>query len=281
MQIFVQTRGEARASDYRFLGQAPQSHWWLQYRNHTTFDHPTLLVQSDGADWQAYLSGIPSARVDAVGTVVRYTVVLEGTCGPGPTGANSSALAVIEGWLSDIAQGAAGGQVQAAFDREFPAHVVEHLMAGGDDGAWDETQRRAQTALRSLPVPRPVTNGSPRAWIGDISAPASRAEFLGRAADLLAGKSGRALFLNLVGRQEDGAALDVDELPVAILGEDVTGINRDHIAEMNPKKAPPPQRNTLPAARPMTKPRTSLDRWLLAPGRWLATLWRGARRLFP
>ncbi|MFN2495331.1 MAG: hypothetical protein ABR608_05415 [Pseudonocardiaceae bacterium] len=288
MQIFVQTRGEARASDYRFLGQAPQSHWWRRYRDHTTFDHPTLLVQSDGARWQAYLSGIPSVRVDAVGTVARYTVVLEGACGAAETGPNNSALAVIEGWLSDIAQGVAGGQVQVALDREFPAPVVERLIAGEGDGVWHETQRRALAALGSLPVPHPVTNGSPRAWIGDIGAPTSRAEFLARTAALLTGEAGRALFLNLVGSQQDGTALDADELPVAILGEDVAGINRDHIAELNPKKASPPQRSALQAATATTKPRPSRGRWLVtpgrwlvSPGRWLVTRWQGIRRRIP
>jgi hypothetical protein len=272
LQIFVQTRGEARASDYCFLGQAPPSHWWRQYRDHTTFDHPTLIVESDGARWQAYLSGIPSARVDAVGTVVRYTVVLDGACAP--TESVGGALAVIQGWLSDIADGAAGGQVQAALDREFPAQVVEDLMARAGNGVWHETQQRALAALGSLPVPHPSTNAGPRAWIGDVGAPTSRAEFLARTAGLLAGESGRAMFLNLVGSQEDGAALDRDELPVVILGEGVTGINRDHIAELRPKKALPPQRSALPAARANARPGTAV-------GRWLAALLQNLRRWLP
>ena len=41
-----------------------------------------MLVQSDGRGWQAYLSGIPSRRRDAVGTVIRYTVVAEGSPEP-------------------------------------------------------------------------------------------------------------------------------------------------------------------------------------------------------
>ena len=80
VRVFVQTRGTARATDYAFLGGAPPEPWWRAYRDATAFDHPTVLVTSDGARWAAYLSGIPSSRVDAVGTVVRYTLVLDGPC---------------------------------------------------------------------------------------------------------------------------------------------------------------------------------------------------------
>ena len=66
-QVYVQTRGTARAADYAFLCGAPPHTWWRAYRDATAFDHPTVLVVSDGGGWAAYLSGIPSARVDAVG----------------------------------------------------------------------------------------------------------------------------------------------------------------------------------------------------------------------
>jgi hypothetical protein len=81
------------------------------------------------------------------------------------------------------------------------------------------------------------------------------------------------MFLNLVGSQEDGAALDSGELPIVILGEGVTGINRDHIAELKPKKVPPP-RSALPAVRPTANPGSAL-------GRWLVALWQDLRRRFP
>ena len=71
---YLQTRGTARASDYTFLGEAPDP-WWRAYRDTTAFEHPTLLVTSDGCPWHAYLSGIPSARTDAVGTRSRARLV--------------------------------------------------------------------------------------------------------------------------------------------------------------------------------------------------------------
>ncbi|MGH3794014.1 MAG: hypothetical protein ACRDSP_03915 [Pseudonocardiaceae bacterium] len=289
MQIFVQTRGAARASDYCFLGQAPHSPWWRVYREHTAFDHPTLIVHSDGAEWRAYLSGIPSARVDAVGTVIRYTVALEGVCGGTEAAAGTRALAIIAAWLSDIATSAAGGGVQSVFDREFPGPVVERLLADGRDGAWKETRQRAMAALTSLPAAHPVATAGPGSWIGDVAARVPRTAFLGRAAGLLTGTAGRAVFLNLIGSREDGAALVQDGPPVAILGEDVMGIPSDEVAELPEKKAPPLPRSTTQAARrrttpptttrrttpPATMPRTRRRPSLL---RWLAALLGGGGR---
>jgi hypothetical protein len=68
---YLNTRGRERHRDYQFVGAAPPTSWWRAYANHTTFERPTVLVQSDGTGWQAYLSGIPSRRQEAVGTVIR------------------------------------------------------------------------------------------------------------------------------------------------------------------------------------------------------------------
>ncbi|HEU0089017.1 MAG TPA: hypothetical protein VFQ77_15440 [Pseudonocardiaceae bacterium] len=271
MQIFVQTRGAARAADYCFLGRAPHSPWWRRYRDHTTFDYPTIIVHSDGTDWQAYLSGIPSARVDAVGTVVRYTVVLEGGCGDAETDANNRALALIAAWLADIGTGTAGGAVQAALDREFPGPVVEWLLTEEPEVGWPETRRRALAALESVPTADPAAETGPPSWFGNVRAPGPRAEFVHRTAGLLAGTAGRALFLNLISSPDDAAALAEDDLPAAILAEDVRGISTDRVAELNPKKAPVPPRSNHQVATRQTS--------LLV--RWLAALVAGVRRWFP
>jgi hypothetical protein len=97
--VYLQTRGRPRHRDYDFLGAAPGHPWWRAYAGHTAFERPTALVESDGGGYRVYLSGIPSARRDAVGTVIRYTLVLEespdGTPGgaPGPGGRAGRGLA--------------------------------------------------------------------------------------------------------------------------------------------------------------------------------------------
>ena len=108
---YLNTRGRERHRDYQFVGPAPPTSWWRAYADHTTFERPTVLVQSDGTGWQAYLSGIPSRRRDAVGTVIRYTVVAEGVADGeaepplrwcrGRVLGTGDVLALVANWLAD------------------------------------------------------------------------------------------------------------------------------------------------------------------------------------
>jgi hypothetical protein len=222
VRVFVQTRGAARATDYAFLGGAPPEPWWRAYRDVTAFDHPTVLVTSDGARFRAYLSGIPSARVDAVGTVVRYTLVLDGPCGAADAACASAAVAA---WVDDVADG--GHRLSTALDARFPPDDVQRWLAGttgpaGSVGpAGSEVRRRALAALAALPAPGGANTGAadvPGDWIGGVGAPAARAAFAARVAALVGGVRGRALLLNLVG-PDDAAALVDDDGPVAVLVE--------------------------------------------------------------
>ena len=225
----MQTRGAARATDYAFLGAAPPEPWWRAYRDVTAFDHPTVLVVSDGAHWAAYLSGIPSFRVDAVGTVVRYTLVLDGPCGAADAGCVPAAVGA---WLDDVAAGHGdrpGGRLATALDARFPPDDVQRWLgpAATDDGharpisrapAADEVRRRALAALASLPVP-PTAADEPGDWVGAAGAPAPRAAFTARVAALVDGAPGRALQLNLLGEAADAQPLLDPASPVAVLLE--------------------------------------------------------------
>ena len=183
VRVFVQTRGTARATDYAFLGGAPPEPWWRAYRDATAFDHPTVLVASDGAGWAAYLSGIPSSRVDAVGTVVRYTLVVDGPCGAADAACVPAAVAA---WLDDVAAGHGdrpGGRLAAALDARFPPDDVQR---------WLARQRRTTGTLVRIPCtgrgrgaparagragepPGPPTaTDEPGDWVGAAGAPGPR-----------------------------------------------------------------------------------------------------------
>jgi hypothetical protein len=276
VRVFVQTRGSARALDYAFLGGAPPQPWWRAYRDATAFDHPTVLVRSDGVRWAAYLSGIPSARVDAVGTVVRYTLVLDGPCGVPDAGCVTAGVAA---WLDDVADAAAGrggGRLAAALDARFPPDDVQRWLTpqapGGrhtgpvpgerrvrrqdtDRGpapepVTAEVRRRALAALAALP-PAATGADAPGDWIGAVTAPASRAAFVARVAALVGGTPGRALLLNLVGGPGDVTPLHDPASPVAVLVETTD----PHLArptalapvvEAKKAPAPPPARGLGP-----------------------------------
>lgn len=271
---YVNTRGRERHRDYQFVGPAPPSSWWRAYADHTTFEHPTVLVQSDGTGWQAYLSGIPSRRRDAVGTVIRYTVVLEGVAdgeAEPPAALVPSArvlstgdvLALVAAWLDD--QDASGaGRVSAVLDAAFPEPDVERLIATGpqatatDSGA--EVSRRLAGALSKLELPSPAEpEPAPEAWLADLGRATARTAFVQRVDELLAGHPGRALVLNLVGTPADLAALVDDPRPLVVLAPDLPDpaamvpLNRG-AAAADRKKAPAPPGMDEPESASPTRP---------------------------
>ena len=214
IEAWLHTRGRARHRDYRFLGPAPQPAWWREYAGATTFEQPTILVQSDGGRWQAYLSGIPSGRRDAVGSTIRFSVVLEGDAGAG-----EYVLALVACWLDDQDRGGASS-VSAALDAAFPEAVVERLIDLGDD-AGDEAAERVVDALAALPAPVAAGGAAARSFLGDLADRAAREVFLARVEELLGGQPGRALVLNLVGSPADVTPLLDDARPLAVLAPEL------------------------------------------------------------
>lgn len=302
MLIFVQTRGEARAADYGFLGVEPDEPWWRTYREHTSFELPTLLLHSSGQAWRAFCSGIRSVRRDAVGTTVRFTVVLEGDCADDDGCA--TALVFLHCWLADVTTGSRC--VGTALDEAFPGPDVERLLTcrSEEDGA--EARRRTLGALRALPAPEEETGGPdepaepergeltepadldqheqpdeagepadlPQCWVGRLGAPHLPAALLRQSAELLSGVPGRALVLNLVGSRADAEALVEDDTVLAVLVDDGGGDSGglgETAERLHPKKAPAPSGTMSGEAAQPTRSRWS------ASVRWLAAAWRRLR----
>ncbi len=243
----VQTRGRAREAGYAFLGEAPERPWWRAYHGHTSFEVPTLLVQSGEQGWDIYLSGVPSIRRDAVGSTIRFTLVLAGR----PEDADA-ALALVTAWLSDL--GANGAVLAAALDEAFPEAQVERLLGALGPEGREEAQRHLLDAVASLtaaPAAAAVSEASeasdadaPPDWLADLTDPQARSAFLARASDVLNGGSGRALLLNLVGAPADVTALLEDPRPLAVLGVDLdepTGFTELTRIGVPPGKASPPR----------------------------------------
>lgn len=244
--VFVQTRGRPRHRDYDFLGAGPGEPWWRAYAGHTAFERPTVLVESDDTGYRVYLSGIPSGRRDAVGTVIRYTVVLRAAADGPPAVPADGVLALVRSWLDDQAgpdvhRGV--GAVSRALDAEFPEDEVERMLGADRPVAPAEVRDRVLAAVATLPPAPPLGGGDPGAgpahWWGDAAAPAARAAFTERTARLLtAGLAGRALLLNLVGSPADLAPL-ADGRPLAVLAPDVGPVVGPGIEPLDPGQLDP------------------------------------------
>jgi hypothetical protein len=241
--VFVQTRGRPRHRDYDFLGTGPGEPWWRAYAGHTAFERPTVLVESDGAGYRVYLSGIPSGRRDAVGTVIRYTVVLRADGDGPPAVPADGVLALVAGWLDDQAgpdPARGAGAVSRSLDAQFPEDEVERMLAASRPVAPAEVRDRVLAAVAALPPPAGAGEDGPAEWWGDAGVPAARAAFRERTARLLTGGvAGRALLLNLVGSAVDLAPL-ADGRPLAVLAPDVgSALGGTGIAPLDPGREDP------------------------------------------
>lgn len=222
MPVYLQTRG--RTADYTFLGQAPVELWWSRYRDVTAFEYPTILVHSDGSSWKVYLSGIPSSRKDRVGTTIRYTLALEGA--PEDERGRTLASGVTVAWLNDIAESPPSSRLQAALDDQFTEEFVEGIIGdreGGSASPVAEKLVRAMERLSTMVAGRvePISGSSTASsWVGAVEKPRPRAEFKSRIQALLAGQSGRALLVNLVGTEDEACSLVEHGQNTAVLIED-------------------------------------------------------------
>lgn len=197
MHIHVQTRG--RTAGYAYLGSPPDRRWWLDFRDATSFEQPTIIVWGDMFNWRCYLSGIPSVRTDHVGTVIRYTVVLEGFCNE----PNDEALGLVTAWLEDAAASVLGRRVQAEMDKAFDEAAVERLLAlrTREAATDEEVQRSGRSALSNLLPTRQVSELTEAvSWAGSRTSLLAQREFLARSGELVRGERvGTAALLNLLG----------------------------------------------------------------------------------
>ena len=233
MRIYLQTRGRNR--DYAFLGGAPEDNWWSQHRQKTSFEEPTVLVDSKGQKWKAMLSGIPSSRKDRVGTTIRYTLVFDGDCNATEAEDNGSAFAMIAAWIMEIGQEKTrDGNVQGELDFQFTEDLVERWLnernelvraaKAHPDASYVEDvslkewnnrvtsevteklgkvlkviDRVMKVALSEAvsPSETPYYEG----WSGNINVVEDRRAFINRISEFINGKPGHAMLLNLLDKE--------------------------------------------------------------------------------
>lgn len=261
MRAFIQTRGST--ADYAFLGAAPASRWWLEFRDATSFEQPTIIVSGKDGVWRCYLSGIPSQRKDRVGTAIRYTVIIEGSCVEN----TEDVLKLLNAWLSDATFGESGQRVQAAMDSVFDEATVERLLAvrDADHKSTSEVERLALEAIKKLPPsPQQRISTESGSWYSSTRSVRGRIELFSNIRELLLGtREGTAALLNLLGTEDEVNRL-VEQagsyFPLGTLIEDPAFTIGDEVVSVGKKKP-------MEAPRPIQRRRRSPS---IAP--WVAIL---------
>jgi hypothetical protein len=234
MDVYLETRGSARSTGYRYLGAGPAQSWWRhRYGRRTAFEYPTILVEHDADGWRAYLSGMLSSRSEPGGSTNRVTLVIEST---EPAGGDERELVLrlVAAWVQDTAADAS--RLQEALDDVVTEEVVTRLYAACGPG---EVQALVEKVGAELgPVDLGGADPGP-SWIAPVRSAAGRAAFLRRVDALIGGATGAAVLVNLVDDGESYARRE-SEPETAVLVLDPDGRLPDEPAPLAKKDHRPP-----------------------------------------
>ena len=130
MNIYIQTRSVTK--DYQFLGNSPVNSWWMAYKDYTSFEHPTIIVEGDTAkQWRIYLSGMSSSRLDKVNTPIRYTFILEDTQ-PIHDSDLAQLLGLIQSWAKAIYDSESKDKLKNCLDTLFSIEDIDTYFSSSD-----------------------------------------------------------------------------------------------------------------------------------------------------
>lgn len=192
MGIHVRTRGRTR--DYQFLDDGPSKYWWRSYGEVTDLEKPTILLESNGKSWRAYIAGIFSARRDTGERQIQFNLALDGACDDAM--ARELALDIV----AESADGLAGGRGDAIpgtrLDERLTEDDVERMLVTPGEATREEAAEAVRAAYEGASHPDMATNATPGDWAGGAANARARDQFTAVAASLLEGQQGRALLLN-------------------------------------------------------------------------------------
>ena len=238
----LMTRGTPRRLDYRFLGAGPVQRWWRPVQDWVALEQPEVIV----CGRSLLISGIPSARRDAIGTAIRYTLVVDDV-----EGALARSLAAAG--LDRAGRARLGGLLDAG----FPAEWVDAAL--GDTAPSDaEVARRLAPALAAFGVDEPAAahRVRHRSWVGALEDEQAVAAFLDRVTRLAEGEPGWAFTTSAIASVKGaGDAADALGAPVAVLLADG---GPPEVVDLGKAQAGP-----RPGIRKTTTTTPSRRRWLV------------------
>jgi len=124
------------------VGHKPNERWWTKYDTVTHFERPSIVIEvPPNSDWRAYVTAMQSTRTDRIGTLIRYSLALEG----GADDAEGLRRLVAE-WL------APGGRsrLAAALDAQFKEDELERWLEPDGAAAPEVVRERLEKFFESL-----------------------------------------------------------------------------------------------------------------------------------
>ena len=241
----LMTRGTPRRLDYRFLGAGPVERWWRPVQDWVVLEQPEVIV----CGRSLLISGIPSVRRDAIGTAIRYTLVVDDV-------ERALARSLAAAGLDRAGRARLGGLLDAG----FPADWVDAAL--GDTAPSDaDVAHRLAPALAAFGDDAPAVAHHPvrhRSWVGALDDDEAVAAFLDRVTRLADGEPGWAFTTSAIASVKGaGDAADALGAPVAVLLADGGPME---VVDLGKAQAGPPR----PGIRTMTATSNpSRRRWLV------------------
>jgi len=238
------TRGTPRRLDYRFLGAGPVERWWRPVQDWVVLEQPEVIACGRAL----LISGIPSVRRDAIGTAIRYTLVVDDV-------ERALARSLAAAGLDRAGRARLGGLLDAG----FPAEWVDAAL--GDTAPSDaDVAHRLAPALAAFGADAPAVAHHPvrhRSWVGALDDGEAVAAFLDRVTRLADGEPGWAFTTSAIASVKGaGDAADALGAPVAVLLADGGPME---VVDLGKAQAGPPR----PGIRTMTTTTPSRRRWLV------------------
>ncbi|MBV8541016.1 MAG: hypothetical protein JO063_07130 [Pseudonocardiales bacterium] len=184
MAAYLMTRGTPRPLDYRFLGASPPKRWWAPLEDWIELEQAEVVVHGGPTGACILVSGIPSARRDVIGTVIRFTLVVDG--------ADPGLLARLAAAGLDPA---ARTELGSVLDAQFPTEWVDAALAGtppADDAVDTRLTRALEATGGDAQTTDPVGSVPASSWVGAPGDERAVSVFLDRVARLGAGADGWA-----------------------------------------------------------------------------------------
>lgn len=225
MTIYLRTR--TRRTDYSFLGKAPAQFWWSKFGRSTAFERPSVIVlrHPDGR-LQGCFSGIESpSRLDRVGTIIRYTVVVEDD--------EQSILALTQACLLKL--GGVGPDLGQVLDGCFRDDgEIEDLLVD-DPAVEQEVSQRVKKALSKYEAAsaQDRADWASSHWMASPNLLSGCEAFMGRVQCLVRKeRHGLAALLNLIRSPDEAQALAKCWGSLALLLSPGSNLDLDDIEEL-------------------------------------------------
>ena len=216
--------------------------WWSEFGRLTAFERPSVIVlrHPDGR-LQGCFSGIESPiRLDRVGTIIRYTVVVEDD--------EQSILALTQACLLKLA--GAGTDLGQVLDGCFrDDEEIEDLLVG-NPAVQQEVSQRVKEALSTYEAAsaQDCADRASSHWMASHDLLSGREAFMGRVRCLVRmERQGLAALLNLIRSPDEAQALAKRWDSLALLLSPSSKLDLDDIEELagtlpSPASAPQPAR---------------------------------------